>query len=53
MPLKAGKSAATRRRNIREMVRAGHPPAQAKAAAYRKARESGAKIPKPGKREGR
>ncbi len=40
MPLQAGKSKATIRKNIREMVRAGHPVKQAAAAAYRKARES-------------
>jgi hypothetical protein len=28
------------------MIKAGHPPSQAKAAAYRKARESGAKLPR-------
>ncbi len=40
MPLKAGKSKATIKKNIREMVRAGRPVKQAVAAAYRKARES-------------
>jgi hypothetical protein len=37
MPLKPGKSKATIRQNVREMIEAGHPPAQAAAAAYRKA----------------
>ena len=40
MPLKAGKSRKVISKNIAEMIRAGHPPAQAKAAAYRKARKS-------------
>jgi uncharacterized protein len=46
MPLKAGKSKATIAGNIREMVKSGHPVKQAAAAAYSKARESGARIPK-------
>ena len=46
MPLKSGKSRATIGENIAEMIRAGHEPAQAAAASYRKARESGAKLPK-------
>ncbi len=33
--------------NISEMEKAGHPHDQAVAAALNKARESGAKIPKP------
>jgi uncharacterized protein len=46
MPLKEGKSKATIASNIREMVKAGYPVKQAAAAAYSKARESGARIPK-------
>jgi uncharacterized protein len=53
MPLKAGKSKATIASNIREMVKSGHPVKQAAAAAYSKARESGAKIPKPSTSSGR
>ena len=37
MPLKAGKSRKTISHNIEEMRKAGHPAAQAEAAAYRKA----------------
>lgn len=40
MPLERGRSNKTRSRNIAEMIRAGHPPAQAKAAAYRQQRKS-------------
>lgn len=40
MPLKSGTSNKTRDKNIREMRRAGYPPKQAAAAAYRKQRES-------------
>ena len=40
MPLKSGTSEETRAYNIREMIKAGHPPAQAVAAAYAKQRES-------------
>jgi len=40
MPLKKGSSTKTREENIREMIRAGHPPKQAVAAAYRKQRDS-------------
>ncbi len=40
MPLKPGRSNAVVSRNIREMVRAGHPLKQAQAAAYRKAGRS-------------
>jgi hypothetical protein len=43
MPLKSGKSKKTLSHNIEEMINAGHPPDQAKAAAYSKARESGLK----------
>ncbi|MGO9430992.1 hypothetical protein [Rhodoblastus sp.] len=41
MPLKAGKSAKVRSENIAEMIKSGHPAAQAEAASYRKQRESG------------
>jgi len=37
MPLKAGSSAKVIGKNIREMIRSGHPYKQAQAAAYRKA----------------
>jgi len=40
MPLKKGSSRATIAANIREMVKAGHPPKQAVAAALRQARSS-------------
>lgn len=39
MPLRPGKSPATRSYNIREMVSAGHPVDQAIAASYRMAGE--------------
>jgi hypothetical protein len=52
MPLKRGSSDATRSENIREMVRSGHDPRQAAAAAYRQQRESGRKG-KRGKRKSR
>lgn len=48
MPLKKGPSNATRETNIREMVKAGHDPKQAEAAAYRMQREARGK--KGGKR---
>jgi uncharacterized protein len=41
MPLLKGKSAKTRKHNIREMVKAGHPVNQAVAAAYHEAGEDG------------
>ena len=50
MPLEKGKSRATISSNIREMIKSGHPPKQAEAAAYREARESGAKLPRKKKR---
>jgi hypothetical protein len=37
MPLKPGQSNAAISQNIRELIRSGHSPASAKAAAYRKA----------------
>ena len=40
MPLKKGRSKATFRKNVREMVRAGHPRRVALAAAYRQKRKS-------------
>lgn len=43
MPLHKGKSNATRSENIAEMIRAGHDPKQAEAAAYRMQREEWAK----------
>jgi len=46
MPLHKGTSKSVIASNIREMVKSGHPVKQAAAAAYSKARESGAKIPK-------
>jgi hypothetical protein len=46
MPLAKGKGRKVIAKNIREMVRAGHPPKQAQAAAYRQARESGASLPR-------
>jgi hypothetical protein len=40
MPLKPGKSKKVISKNIGEMIKAGHTPNQAKAAAYRKAGKS-------------
>jgi hypothetical protein len=52
MPLKKGKSRETVSTNIKEMMDAGHPQAQAVAASLRQARKSGAKTtfkPRQGK----
>ena len=46
MPLKKGSSRKTISKNIREMVKAGHPRKQAVAAALRQARKSGHKSRK-------
>ena len=43
MPLKKGSSKAVVSKNIREMVKAGHPQKQAVAAALSTARKSGKK----------
>jgi len=43
MPLKKGSSKKVRQENIDEMIKAGHPPKQAVAAAYRQQRSSAAK----------
>lgn len=40
MPLKKGRSKKTRQENIEEMIKAGHPPKQAVAAAYAQQRKS-------------
>jgi hypothetical protein len=50
MPLKKGKSKKIIGKNIAEMEASGHPKKQAIAAALNEARESGAKIPKKGKK---
>jgi len=50
MPLQKGSSSKVIGNNIKEMENAGHPPAQAKAAALNEARKSGAKIPKKKKK---
>jgi len=47
MPLKIGKSKTTIKKNIKEMMKSGHPQKQAVAAALSTARKSGAKIKKP------
>jgi hypothetical protein len=46
MPLIKGRSRKVIGENIREMIEAGHPRAQAIAASLNNARKSGAKIPK-------
>jgi hypothetical protein len=51
MPLKKGKSKATIKTNIKEMMHSGHSQKQSVAAALNEARESGAKIPKKGKKK--
>jgi ribosomal protein L12E/L44/L45/RPP1/RPP2 len=40
VPLKKGSSKGTREENIKEMIKAGHDPKQAVAAAYRQQREA-------------
>jgi hypothetical protein len=40
MPLKRGASKKTREDNIEEMIKAGHPPKQAVAAAYDQQRKA-------------
>jgi hypothetical protein len=54
MPLKKGTSRAVIGRNIKEMIKSGHPQKVAVAAALSTARKSGAKIPRrasPGSRK--
>lgn len=46
MPLAKGKSKKIISKNIKEMVKSGHPQKQAIAASLNQARKSGAKIPK-------
>jgi ribosomal protein L12E/L44/L45/RPP1/RPP2 len=46
MPLKKGYAQATIGQNIGEMIKAGHPPAQAAAAAYATARKAAKKLGK-------
>jgi hypothetical protein len=43
VPLKKGSSKQTRQENINEMIKAGHPPKQAVAAAYDQQRRSAGK----------
>lgn len=47
MPQKKGCGPKVRSENIREMVRAGHRPDRAAAAAFRTQREQGCKVPAP------
>lgn len=47
MPLSKGSSAATMSKNIGEMVNAGHPQAQAVAAAYREAGKDAGLVTQP------
>lgn len=51
MPLKKGKSRSTISYNIAEMIRSGHPPDQAAAAAYSIARKAGLKDKKYSKKK--
>jgi len=51
MPVKSGKSQKSISYNISELIHSGRPRAQAIAISLSKARESGAKIPKPNKRK--
>jgi hypothetical protein len=51
MPLKSGKSKEVVSENIRREISHGKPKKQAVAIALSKARESGAKIPKPKKKK--
>ena len=51
MPLIKSGSKEAIGKNISEMEAAGHPKAQAVAAALNTAREAGAKIPKKGKKK--
>jgi hypothetical protein len=46
MPLKKGSSEKVISTNIKEMINSGHPPDQAKAAAYRSAGKSNRKKKK-------
>ena len=47
MPLEKGKSSAVISHNIEEMRRAGHPAAQAEAAAYREAGKDAGMVTQP------